>query len=548
MKALSQRLHAIPRTGRLAAAVGLVVASSVLLGLSLPTRATGPYAAALPSPLINAQGVGAANSNHLFVSRAWDFAQIRTAFNAVNISPGDQTAVTAAHDAGLAVILEFDYKDDFMAGKDISARVNAIVAQVQANPGTIAGLWIADRLNEKYSDTQGLSYLAATGGVFHAQIPGVPVFVDVSDWELTCNKTQQASCSSSLLNTTYQYEKNAVLQEFHDSGNIDGMFIADNLQNNNATAQSGAWATARSLWPAPFTLVSRSSQFAFPDNTYTGTKTLADAIAAAYITAPMSQGADGVDHWAWHQVFQGTISSFLNKDTSSNYIWQDLIAGANSLGLIDVTPPGVTVTSPTAGSTAVNDLILATTTTDNVGVNRVDFYVDGGYVGTSTTSPFRLQWDTHNVANGSHQFTARAFDPSGNSTLSAAVTAGVGNTGPPPTPHPTPTPTPPPTPTPHPTPTPATSSDSGAPTAAAPDVAADLGQDDGTGAGTTANSASSSAAGSTAVAQPGATHYTAKVSLPATTLIGPSPLVRSFGIGGGLLALACAVLILATLA
>ena len=106
---------------------------------------------------------------------------MRAVFDAVSLLPGDQATVQNARRAGLAVVLEFDYKADFFAGKDISRQVQAIVNQVRSNPGTVSAIVVADRLNQNYDAQQDLRYLAATGGVFHRELPGMPVLVNVSD-------------------------------------------------------------------------------------------------------------------------------------------------------------------------------------------------------------------------------------------------------------------------------------------------------------------------------------------------------------------------------
>ena len=301
--------------------------------------AVGDLAAPLPEPIISAQGVGAANKNHLFVDRTWDFGQIRKAFNTVLIAPGDQSAVMAAGAAGLSVILEADYKDEFLGGSDISANVNEIVRQVRSNPGTISGISLADRLNEKYSADQGLSYLAATGRIFHAQLPGVPVLVDVSDWELTCGLPGQSYCLSPNLRIRYSHNTNRTLTAFYDSGYIDGLFIGNNLKNNDTFAQARAWQTARSLWPRPFKIVSRASQLSFPEPTFEGDAATASALKTAYMIIPREQGADGISLWAWHQSFEGAVRTFLNKDSSSNLMWEAIIDGADALGLAHLAAP-----------------------------------------------------------------------------------------------------------------------------------------------------------------------------------------------------------------
>jgi peptidoglycan/xylan/chitin deacetylase (PgdA/CDA1 family) len=104
-----------------------------------------------------------------------------------------------------------------------------------------------------------------------------------------------------------------------------------------------------------------------------------------------------------------------------------------SLTDADTTPPTVSVTSPTDGSTVTGTTVnlAATATAGQYGqIDHVEFMVDGQLVGSSYTAPYSYNWDSTAVANGSHTVTARAVDWAGNSTVSAQVTITVSN-GPP---------------------------------------------------------------------------------------------------------------------
>ncbi|MBI5070294.1 MAG: S8 family serine peptidase [Deltaproteobacteria bacterium] len=94
----------------------------------------------------------------------------------------------------------------------------------------------------------------------------------------------------------------------------------------------------------------------------------------------------------------------------------------------DTTPPTVTLTAPAAGATLTGTVTLSATASDNVAVSQVQFLVDGAVVGTATAAPYQVSWSSASVANGTHSFTARASDTSGNATTSAAVSASVSNT------------------------------------------------------------------------------------------------------------------------
>ncbi|MCP3161414.1 M20/M25/M40 family metallo-hydrolase [Myxococcus qinghaiensis] len=93
----------------------------------------------------------------------------------------------------------------------------------------------------------------------------------------------------------------------------------------------------------------------------------------------------------------------------------------------DSVPPTVAVTAPTAGATVSGLVTLAANATDNTGISRVEFLVDGNLVGTATTLPHASAWNSAAVANGSHVVTARAYDLIGNATTSTAVTVTSAN-------------------------------------------------------------------------------------------------------------------------
>ncbi len=96
----------------------------------------------------------------------------------------------------------------------------------------------------------------------------------------------------------------------------------------------------------------------------------------------------------------------------------------------DTTPPTVSVTQPTAGSTLANTVTLAANAADNESIASVRFTVDGSPVGTDVTSaPYTLLWDSRSVSNGLHQIRAVATDSSGNATTSSSVFVFVVNTG-----------------------------------------------------------------------------------------------------------------------
>lgn len=116
------------------------------------------------------------------------------------------------------------------------------------------------------------------------------------------------------------------------------------------------------------------------------------------------------------------------SDNSNNWYEADITVGQPPG---DTTKPTVSITSPSAGAIVSGTAVVTVNANDNVGVTEVRFYVDGNQNGSADFSPpYSFNWDTTEVANGSHILTARAYDAAGNEQLSAGVSVSVANSPP----------------------------------------------------------------------------------------------------------------------
>jgi beta-lactamase superfamily II metal-dependent hydrolase len=93
----------------------------------------------------------------------------------------------------------------------------------------------------------------------------------------------------------------------------------------------------------------------------------------------------------------------------------------------DTIPPSTSVTAPASGSTVSNTVAVSASASDNVGVTKVEFYVDGALKSTDTSSPYSWSWDTTTASNGSHALTTKAYDAAGNVGTSTADSVTVSN-------------------------------------------------------------------------------------------------------------------------
>jgi uncharacterized protein (TIGR03118 family) len=103
----------------------------------------------------------------------------------------------------------------------------------------------------------------------------------------------------------------------------------------------------------------------------------------------------------------------------------------------DIVAPTVALTAPAAGELS-GTVAVTSNATDNVAVTQVQYLAGTTVIGTATTAPFSIDWDTTTVANGAFNLTAQARDQFGNVTTSAVVAVTVNNTAPPPPPPPPP--------------------------------------------------------------------------------------------------------------
>ena len=94
----------------------------------------------------------------------------------------------------------------------------------------------------------------------------------------------------------------------------------------------------------------------------------------------------------------------------------------------DTTAPTVSISAPANGSTVSGTASVTASAGDNVGITKVEFYVNGSLMGTDTASPYSFSWNTASAANGSYTLIAKAYDAAGNVGQSANITVTVNNT------------------------------------------------------------------------------------------------------------------------
>lgn len=101
-----------------------------------------------------------------------------------------------------------------------------------------------------------------------------------------------------------------------------------------------------------------------------------------------------------------------------------LAAGAPS---VDTTPPVTSIASPASASIVSGIVNVQASASDNVGVTKIELYVDNALLNISSQVPLFYAWDTTGLANGMHTLHSLAYDSAGNTGASSDVSVDVEN-------------------------------------------------------------------------------------------------------------------------
>ena len=149
--------------------------------------------------------------------------------------------------------------------------------------------------------------------------------------------------------------------------------------------------------------------------------TVNDSAGAAIVTPTLRGIAFGN---GLHNQGKATLYFLAGLEEGAGGLFGRIDLGASAP---DIVAPTVQVTSPTPASTVSGIVPITVNAHDNVGVVQVEFFVGMASIGTSSTVPFTINWDSASVANGRVSLTAVAGDAAGNTTSSAEAALIVAN-------------------------------------------------------------------------------------------------------------------------
>lgn len=92
--------------------------------------------------------------------------------------------------------------------------------------------------------------------------------------------------------------------------------------------------------------------------------------------------------------------------------------------------PTINLISPSDGSTVFEIMPIKVDVTDNVGIDRVEFYIGAQLMGTIQNEPYIYYWNTTSIENGTiRTIQCRAYDTSNNEAITPSITVIVNNEG-----------------------------------------------------------------------------------------------------------------------
>lgn len=206
------------------------------------------------------------------------------------------------------------------------------------------------------------------------------------------------------------------------------------------SAEPGQWISSPLLWES-ISAGNRHGMAVRMDGTLwtwgsNSNGQLGTGVALGTSFAPPTQESTRATSWV--AVYGRQDSSIAARVDGSVWAWGN--NGSGQLGLGDTTtrtaptqltwtlsPPVVDLTVPELGLSSFRQGVAIALTAGASGgrITKVDFYYNNTLITTDTTAPYATAWNTTNVAPGTYNLRARAWNALGQSTWSAPVTVKI---------------------------------------------------------------------------------------------------------------------------
>jgi hypothetical protein len=149
-----------------------------------------------------------------------------------------------------------------------------------------------------------------------------------------------------------------------------------------------------------------------------GVPAAAFATYANQSSATLAQTLTSGTYWYYVHAIQAD-----GHDLWSAPMWITYTTGGGG----DIQAPATSITAPANGASVSGVVNVTANATDNIGVTKVEFWLDGVLKSTDTASPYAWSWDTATATNGSHSLVTKAWDAALNIGTSTTVSVTVSN-------------------------------------------------------------------------------------------------------------------------
>jgi len=331
-----------------------------------------------------------------------------------------------------AFMIGGNHQTDFPAGEQWYA-IDDVVISTTPIPDNyvIGGTPVADTTAPTASITYPASNASVSGTV--SVNATAADNVAVSKVELYVNNILQSSDTTSpyllswnsaaLANGTYSL----IVKASDAAGNVGQSPAVAVTVSNSQTIDTSA----------PTVAISAPTNNATVSGTVTVAASATDNVAVSKVEFYDNDAVFAVVNTAPHSVNLDTTKlangshSFKSRayDTTGNVGQSAAVAVTvkNQTQTQDVTAPTVSITSPASNAMVSGNLTISASATDNVGIAKVEFYVNGALHNTDTTAPFSYGGATTSANNGAYTLYAKAYDTAGNVKQSSTVNFTINN-------------------------------------------------------------------------------------------------------------------------
>jgi hypothetical protein len=122
----------------------------------------------------------------------------------------------------------------------------------------------------------------------------------------------------------------------------------------------------------------------------------------------------------------GWMSIYAKAFDVKNKIGLSNLVNVLVLDTTDTNPPLVGIISPAAWSTVHDTVLIRAEASDNRGIAKLVFYIDGDSIGCDFDFPFQFRWNTYRYSDDYHSILVKAYDL-GNNWANALITVKVDN-------------------------------------------------------------------------------------------------------------------------